>query len=875
MRVIHTTAFTVAMLWMGATAAHSAADNVILGIDTEHGPGKQGSSMRVVRIHATTTPMYTVFRLNDPMRVVIDISGAAISHLKTPMVLEDGVLGQISTRQFTNAGLSVGRIMVSFEQDVTYDVVTQGQSIVLKARYGAGTLAKKEPATTKPSIRIAASTEAPPVPVAASSELSGVAVISDSTDTRTDSATTEKLLLTLSPVPSYEVKQLHNPERLVIDLKSTHKTMTQRQLELPTALVQRVRFGAQPDGLRVVLDLQGDDITHEVIRARQGLIVTVHTQEQNDTPTETLRIHGDRAAPTAHHAPHTVSMVQHTQVAGFATQATALSRSTPAQISATKKRINIDLKDADIVNVIRFLSDVSGENIITGDDVTGKISLRLRNVPWDKALDTILNAKGYDKVRQNNILRIAPADVLQREREATIAKRLAETQVEETKVKIITVNYANAADIVTQIKPLLTTRGSVQTDTRTNTIVVEDIRSNIGRLVELTRRLDTQTPQVLIEARIVEASSSFLQEVGIQWGGTGQATSKAGNPTGLNFPGDVIVSGAADAIKGNVTQGTGTPGRYAVNLPAAIGAGSGGGLGFQFGSLGGSQILNLRLSAMEENGTGRIISSPRVTTLDNKTAKIAQGIDIPITVVSAAGANTRYIPANLELEVTPHVTNDGVVSMRIRTQKAEPNFTRTGAAGDPSIERKFAETEVQVQDGETTVIGGIYTRVTSEKTVGVPVLSRIPILGWLFRNHREEDRRAELLVFITPRIVNKDAALIASDAEPLSGTPGGPTFQVPAALAAPTEDVPSMLVPQVPAGPAPSTHHVPTYQAPAQPSADQQPAAPATPDAQQTADAQKVAHDVATQEEATRKAIEAIEADSANHEGQTAPMVIP
>ena len=401
-----------------------------------------------------------------------------------------------------------------------------------------------------------------------------------------------------------------------------------------------------------------------------------------------------------------------------------------------------------------MLSEISGENIIASDEVKGNITLRLRNVPWDQALDTILRTKGYSRVRQNNIIRIAPAEVIQAERKAELERRELKAKAEPTAIKLVTVNYAIAADIKIQLEPLMTERGSVQTDERTNTLIVEDVLSNIDRLVMLTRKLDKQTPQVLIEARIVEANSNELQELGIQWGGVGQMTANEGNPTGLQFPGDVTVSGAA-TDQSTISAGNYSPAQYAVNLPAAIGSGSGGGLGFIFGSAGGSQLLALRLTAMEERGTGRIISSPRITTLDNKTAKIAQGLDIPISVVSANGTNTKFVPANLELEVTPHVTNDGSILMQVKTEKNEADFSRTGAQGDPTILKKFAETEVLVADGDTTVIGGIYTRTTSETFAGVPFFSDIPVIGWLFKKRQKTDKRAELLIFITPRIVNR------------------------------------------------------------------------------------------------------------------------
>ena len=182
-----------------------------------------------------------------------------------------------------------------------------------------------------------------------------------------------------------------------------------------------------------------------------------------------------------------------------------------------------------------------------------------------------------------------------------------------------------------------------------------------------------------------------------------------------------------------------------------------------FGSAGGSQLLALRLSAMEERGSGRIISSPRITTLDNRTAKISSGISIPVSTTSANGTNTKFVAANLALEVTPHVTNDGSVLMKIKTTKNEADFSRTGGNGDPSILNKQAETEVLVADGDTTVIGGIYTRSNSETYAGVPFFSDIPIIGWLFKKRSQQDKRSELLIFITPRIVNREESLMQSN----------------------------------------------------------------------------------------------------------------
>jgi type IV pilus assembly protein PilQ len=488
-------------------------------------------------------------------------------------------------------------------------------------------------------------------------------------------------------------------------------------------LVSTYQASAEPPVVNVVANLNG--------RATSSL--------KRDNGSLVWEIRG-RPAP-----PPRVAAASTSQTAGFAAEAQVLARSTPKQ--TRKKRISIDLKDADIVNVLRLLAEISGENIIASDDVRGQVTLKLRNVPWDQALDTILRTKGYDKVRHHNILRIAPADKIRQEKEQELAKKKAQQQVEDTVIRMVTVNYAEADDIATQVKPLLTGRGSVQTDIRTNTIIIEDVKSNIRRLVDLAQRLDKQTPQVLIEARIVEASTNNLDQFGIQWGGTIQADASTGNPTGLSFPNSVGLSGFGQAPK-----------NFAVNIP--LGVANGGGFDLTLGSANGAATLNLTLAALEEEGKGRIISSPRITTLDNRTAKISQGVDIPVTVVSASGANTRFVPATLELEVTPHVTNDGSVLMKIKTAKNEPDFANVGFDNTPSILKKMAETEVLVRDGDTTVIGGIYTRNVSETYTKVPILADIPILGWLFKSKRLSDDRAELLVFITPRIINRQESLV-------------------------------------------------------------------------------------------------------------------
>ena len=427
------------------------------------------------------------------------------------------------------------------------------------------------------------------------------------------------------------------------------------------------------------------------------------------------------------------------------------------------RRVDFNVKDIDIRNLLTAIAEISKKNLIVADDVKGTVTIKLRNVPWDQALAIILKSKGLDKEEVGNIIRIAPVDTLRAERKADAEAYKNRMAVEPLKVRLIPVNYAKALDISAQLKDTLSDRGTVNVDVRTNTLVVKDVQEALLRAEGIVRNLDTQTPEVLIESRIVEAATSFSRSAGIQWGGNVALTPATGNPTGLVFPNIIQAGGAADdsaSPLGGLLGLVGTP-NFAVNMPAAIGLNNGAGLGFVFGSAGGAANLNLRLSAAENSGTIKTISSPRVVTVDNTQATIGQGVSIPYPQTSAAGTSTTFVEARLELSVTPHVTQEGSVQMKISASNNQPG-ANLGTTGQPSISRREAKTEVLVKDGDTTVIGGIYTRQNAESWNEVPVLSKIPILGWLFKKKTVSDNRTELLIFITPRIINRSQSVVAS-----------------------------------------------------------------------------------------------------------------
>ena len=341
-----------------------------------------------------------------------------------------------------------------------------------------------------------------------------------------------------------------------------------------------------------------------------------------------------------------------------------------------------------------------------------------------------------------------------------IARRKQSKALEPLETRLIPVSYAQAGELQPRATDLLSDRGKLSVDSRTNVIIARDTVSNLDQIEALIRNLDTQTPQVLIEGRIVEASSTYAREIGIQWGGDFSASAATANPTGLAFPSTVGVAGGATdnqtPVGGLSPVAGGRPNpNFAVNLPAAAGTGSGGALGITLGSIANNANLNLRLSAMEEEGTLRILSSPKILTLDNRQAHIEQGTLIPYSRVSAQGIQTAFKEAKLNLTVTPHVTADGSVLLKIKMTRDEPDFNNKGARGDPTILKREADTELLVADGHTAVIGGIYTRNHGTSYKKVPFFGDIPILGWLFKSRSDSDRRSEMLIFITPRIVNR------------------------------------------------------------------------------------------------------------------------
>ena len=421
------------------------------------------------------------------------------------------------------------------------------------------------------------------------------------------------------------------------------------------------------------------------------------------------------------------------------------------------RRVDLDFSGVPINDVLRLLSTVGNVDIVTPEDINkNKVTIRLRQVPWDEALEVILASQSLGYRRTGKIYRIDNKKKLDEEDEQE-AKRLRDIATREApEPEILVLNYSDANDVSTQLKSLKSPNGRIEIDKRTNALIVNDVRANRRRIIDLARRLDTPTPQIQIEARIVESRKTYIRDIGIQWGGNVIGSQATGNDTGLVFPNSFAVRGGADDSAANTGGVSAVPTDFAVNMPSAVGAGSGGALGVALGSVGGNFGLNLRLSALEDKGKVRIVSAPKIKVVNNKSAEILQGVSIPISVTGASGVNTRFVPADLSLKVTPHVSQrDCSVSLSVDVTKNEADFVNTGARGDPTILRKVAKTTILVGDGETSVIGGIYTRNSGVSYSKVPFFADLPLVGWLFKKRRENDERTEMLIFITPKITNR------------------------------------------------------------------------------------------------------------------------
>ena len=564
---------------------------------------------------------------------------------------------------------------------------------------------------------------------------------------------------------TYEVSRQRN--RLVVDLDDVINGTKRRTLAVGHPLLKQVRIGShlQPQRkVRLVLDLSRP-ISYTVEKNGRELRIML----TDAAPAAQIQPEETSVSPDGEKAPREEPLVRsrapvkpavRVQTPAVPTAPSRLRTIAPTEPSEryAGKRISLDFQDAEITSVLRLIADVSGYNMVVGEGAKAKVSLKLLNVPWDQALDLILKLNQLGQIREGNIIWIDSLTNIAKQKDDAVRAHEATVKAEPLATRIMYLNYADASKSLDIVKSNLSTRGEVKVDLRTNGLVVKDIPDHLRKIERLLRDLDRITPQVQIEARIVQASKAFARGLGVQWGISGINSTSSTNFSGsgvLHSQGPVILNlGRTGAAFGTDSAAAST---FLVNLAAtATGANiPTSAIGLTVGKfLGTSGTLDLRLSAGESLGLTKIVSAPKIITLDHKPAKIEQGSQVPFQTTSLQGTQTTFVDATLTLNVTPHVI-PFAQTIRLEIKATKNSIGAAVSTAGPTIDKKEATTEVLLRDGETTVLGGIFEDNRSDNTQGIPWFNRIPFLGWLFKNEAVTLTQTELLVFVTP-IILKD-----------------------------------------------------------------------------------------------------------------------
>jgi type IV pilus secretin PilQ/predicted competence protein len=539
------------------------------------------------------------------------------------------------------------------------------------------------------------------------------------------------------PITRFRHFPLQNPSRIILDVFGAADRSAKSEIyRIDTSAVATLRVSANEQGLRLATDIAAATLPpYTVTTEAGGLKLMIGAEDPSSTRKKDVTVlrGGVRADIRAKEGPSAAAKAM--------LQPVSKDSTAPEEAKYTGQKISLDFKDADIKNVFRLLAEVSGKNIIVTDDVDRKITIRLIEVPWDQALDLIINTNGLGKDETGNVIRVSTAGRLKSERDALAAAKKSEENLEPLQTAYLTVNYAKVMkgptdaatdkDLVERVKSLLSPRGKVEADQRTNTLIVRDIRSSIDDIQDLIGRIDTRTPQVLIESNLIETTPTFSRALGIEL----ESLFNGGRVrTSTRFMADAPFQGFPQP----------TPEANQLIIPNT---------GFRFGYFG-NNITGI-LSAAEAEGNVKIISRPSVVTLNNVESQIESANIIRIRTTAATvgeAGNLREIRAGITLKVTPQVSADGFVLLNITAKSSTLDFGRT-VDGIPQENTREAKANVLVKDGETVVIGGIMKDTSSNSDSGVPYLKDVPVLGWLFKKSSWQKNFEELVVFITPRIL--------------------------------------------------------------------------------------------------------------------------
>jgi type IV pilus secretin PilQ/predicted competence protein len=545
------------------------------------------------------------------------------------------------------------------------------------------------------------------------------------------------------PILVYKTERPTHPSQFVLSLPSLTTALSGQSLDTSTPHLKQVTV-RPPDTEGTTIEITlGSSVAPQIVRDGAQVVVEVTGRPASHDAPSMAR--GPRLMPVSAQKVPGAAPPDPLMLAQRPGVSPKTSEGAPIY---TGQRISLDFQQADLIDVLRLIAEVSGMNIITSKEVTGQVTTRMVNVPWDQALDTILKTFRLGKDQEGSIIRVVPLEQLRKERDDELQSKRVVEELEAPVTRTIQLNYARAEELKSNMEKLLTKQGRLDVDKRTNTIIVKDISSTVDEVLELIRRLDSQTRQVSIETRIVETARTFLQELGIRWGGF------VNQETGVKFPRQVVLTGRqpepGGVIPTNPLAPPGTFGNFAVDLPTFTQPPA---LAIGLALISNSSIIDMELQALERNGRGRIVSAPKVVTLDNKEAVVESGDEVPFKTESAdSGPKVEFKDAMITLKVTPHISPDDYVLLEVYAAKKEVDFSRT-VEGNPTITSRQSKTSVLVKDGATVVMGGLFKQQSIEQQEGIPGLSKIPYLGWLFKTKQTRNDNEDLLFFITPRIV--------------------------------------------------------------------------------------------------------------------------
>jgi len=670
-------------------------------------------------------PQYTVFKLTDPHRIIVDLPEFALAEHADLSIADNDFIAGLTSEKIQDRERDYLRLTVALRDDWVYTTSSDATSLTIdisRKMPDGGT-----PAKTTAAVQPAASAAVP---------ASGRPVISSIVPhTGPDGMSIE--LVSAAPIGTYNAYTLKNPSRFVIDLPGARASIGTSRIAVNNAFVEQIRLGSDPRNLRVVVDIASPTLPQYQI-AKQGASLMVHLQSVAvSSPAKAAEASGQPVAPEPVLPTESVALEESVPVGDEAAAA-------PQQFSGPN--ISFDFKDADIKNVLRLIADISGRNMIISEAVTGRVTLKLDNIPLDEALELILETNALGSIVTKNITRIETRERIKAINEEKLLARQSHEEVVDLEIRTFDVSYTKAQDVAQFLKQLkvLSPRGSATSFRLTNKVVVKDIPENISRIAELIREQDVPTRQVMIEARVVQSNPSYTKQLGISWGGT-YTTTKDGNPINI---------------------GGGAGGNNIVNLPAPIGPGSGGGI--NLGYIRDNLTLNMQLSALENDDKIKIVSNPRVIGLDNQEALIKQGVALPYAVLNENGVtSTEFKDAVLELEVTPKITPQNTITLELKITKNQKS-SQVGQDNAPGIDVREVETFLLVQSGVTAVIGGIYETTQTLNIKTVPFFGTLPYFGYFFRNEKQEEQLTELLVFLTVTILDAPGT-IAQGPESVSG----------------------------------------------------------------------------------------------------------